>query len=572
MDVRKINLGSPRLLGGGYLFLHEATEHSGIDADDLLQKASEGRLSIAVHFGGLWGHAVARQAVEADPDAFAADHCPIPVQSEHCFHVGTLVPQRPREVAGMLLTESTAPAKVFAFVAGGDFVFIAEQMTMLTRSNILVRAADVEAIRVTVKAKLTKDQLKASRTPAPAKAAKGTTGPLSSFLDGYMQSRPIKPDEARRIRSLLELFIEKTGDPDWPSEVNNTLVDGFEEWLRLVPDHEEKVRLRLRTSTVQESIDALAGTDYKKLTEGSIDKRMAWLQAFITWVKSRGELRLKGRAKKQQGKPSEAREKVSDADLQALFSEAIFKTGGGVQTKRGTFFKFAPCHYLGPLIALHTGMRPNEQCQMLLSDVINIDGAWWFDIAEDDSEDTTIQKSLKTLNSRRRIPVHPLLIRLRLIEYRDRLQRDGHDRLFPEWSAHASHGRFSPKAGQWFNGNLRKRTLGSNVSPKRTLYSLRHNFGSALRESGCTDRIALALMGHSQGEAELHKRYDKPHESPQLVEAIYKLDFGLPEIAPFDIEAGVAALHDAIRRSQNKRQGSARAALRKSAAETTFPS
>lgn len=562
MDVTKIALGSPSLVGGGYLRMAEASAASGFTEDELLQKASEGRLSLYVHLAGQLGHFVSREAVQGDPDAFVGDHRAMPVASEERFFTGPIAPCQPRDVAGVLLVVPGASVQVFEQGRHAPFVFVADTAVSLSRGSLLLAAADVEALRVVVAAGLTKEQIRVAKAPARPKAAKGTTGRLSTFLDAYAREKAdsVRPDEARRIRDLLNLFIDMTGDPFYPDDVTNAMLDDFEKVkLARVPDHEEKVRLKLGTRTVQESVAALAGTDYKRMTGKAIAKRMGWVQGFLAWVKARGELRLtgRGRAPDDSERPSEVREKFSDAELQAIFSDPIFAAGRGAVTKRGTIFKFKPWHYWGPLIALLSGMRPNEQCQMLTTDIVGDAGVWWFDIAEDDSEDGSASKSLKNMNSRRQIPVHPLLIDLGLIEWRDRLQREGHPRLFPEWSPHAGHGRYSPKAGQWFNDDLRKRTLGAGVSPKKTLYSFRHNFGTALLESGCSDRIARALMGHSPGKGELRERYDKARDSPKLVPAVGDLDFKLPTIARFDIEAGLAALLNALQRSRNVRQGKA---------------
>lgn len=82
-----------------------------------------------------------------------------------------------------------------------------------------------------------------------------------------------------------------------------------------------------------------------------------------------------------------------------------------------------PERYWVPLIGVYSGMRLDEIAQLYVSDVKEIDGTLCFDINEDED------KKLKTLSSRRVVPVHPRLQELGLMTYVEEVRRQGHPRL-----------------------------------------------------------------------------------------------------------------------------------------------
>jgi integrase len=124
----------------------------------------------------------------------------------------------------------------------------------------------------------------------------------------------------------------------------------------------------------------------------------------------------------------------TDGQLKKLFSSPLFHSCGG--DKHEHELGGVECRdwrYWLPLIALYSGARLGEIAQLLIKDVRKIDEHWCFHICK--HGDT--RKSVKTAGSERVVPIHPELIRLGLIGYRERLAGDGHVSLFPEIKADA---------------------------------------------------------------------------------------------------------------------------------------
>ena len=87
-----------------------------------------------------------------------------------------------------------------------------------------------------------------------------------------------------------------------------------------------------------------------------------------------------------------------------------------------------------PLLCLFMGMRPREVCQLAVSDIKQTKkGTWFLDVveAQDDEPGSKIVKSLKTAASRRKIPVHPELEKIGLLDFIEVRRKSGAKLLFP---------------------------------------------------------------------------------------------------------------------------------------------
>jgi hypothetical protein len=133
------------------------------------------------------------------------------------------------------------------------------------------------------------------------------------------------------------------------------------------------------------------------------------------------------------------RQAFTDDELGLIFSAPWFISGKGVITKAGTYREFSPFRYWLPLLGIFAGGRINELCQLRLDDVCQTDtGTWYIDINED-----TADKSLKRQKdtgicwSKRKVPLHPLLIDLGFPAWCERLREEGFKRVFPELSWNA---------------------------------------------------------------------------------------------------------------------------------------
>lgn len=179
----------------------------------------------------------------------------------------------------------------------------------------------------------------------------------------------------------------------------------------------------------------------------------------------------------------------STSDLNRIFGHKIFTkhelppmSGKGKQTDSA-----GEAAYWIPLLALYTGARPSELCQLTKADIQQDSGYWYLDI------NNTGLKGIKTNSSKRRVPVHPELIRLGFIEYCNKQSAE----IFPSLKVDHTGSRYS-KFGDWVNGRFLRKDIGI-TNTDQDFYSFRHTFTDACRNSGIPLEIHNAFTGHSGG-------------------------------------------------------------------------
>jgi integrase len=257
---------------------------------------------------------------------------------------------------------------------------------------------------------------------------------------------------------------------------------------------------------------------------------------------------------KVRAKQNEQREAFSDEDLAKIFSASWFTAGVGTRTAKGVFYAYRPHYYWLPLLGLFTGGRLNELSQLYLKDIVEVEGIPCIDFnllgegkLDVDGPDPlpALDKSLKTVNSRRLIPIHAKLQEWGLLTYVSALQRAGHTRLFPELAFDSRKG-YGKAAGKWFN----ERYLGTELhiprNGRKTFHSFRHNFATALGALSVETSIKSDLMGHARGDALVESRYDKGAKLRTHLALMNRITYALPSIAALSIPDAMQSVSDAL--------------------------
>ena len=152
-----------------------------------------------------------------------------------------------------------------------------------------------------------------------------------------------------------------------------------------------------------------------------------------------------------------------------------------------------PGRFWLPIISLFTGMRPKEICQMHVADLkVSDEGIPFFHVIADDEG-----KTEKTPTSRRKIPVHPELIRMGFLDYLESVREQEHQRLFPELKKN-KYGNYSAYILRRFREKFLPDAI--HMSEKQSYYSFRHCFRDALRRIEAPAEILQSLGAWSQGK------------------------------------------------------------------------
>src|SRR5262249_22439763 len=156
-----------------------------------------------------------------------------------------------------------------------------------------------------------------------------------------------------------------------------------------------------------------------------------------------------------------------------------------------------------PLICLCTGMRPNEAAQMHLDDLkCTGKGTWYLDIVatgdDDDNQPSGSTKTLKTATSRRKIPVHPELIKIGFLQFvQTRKKAASGPRLFPALNRD-KYGNHASYALKRFRDTYLPSAI--KMEPRQSFYSFRHSWRDALRRIDAQPATLQALGAWSQGK------------------------------------------------------------------------
>jgi integrase len=177
---------------------------------------------------------------------------------------------------------------------------------------------------------------------------------------------------------------------------------------------------------------------------------------------------------------SKPRRPWSTEQLQALTAKPLFMAYD-LPTDWGAGGDAA---YWIPLIALFTGARSGELCQLQANDIERVDGIDVIQITDEGD------KSLKTTAARRTVPIHSELIRLGFLEYAKAIKEAGAKSLFPALPLAPS--KPSNYFSDWF-GKVRE-VDGQVKLPD--FHSLRHTVRSKLASAAVAEPMIDTLCGH----------------------------------------------------------------------------
>lgn len=317
----------------------------------------------------------------------------------------------------------------------------------------------------------------------------------------------------------------------------------FATWLKIIGDdpieaiNKEKTRqfktmlMKLPANLKQRYGDkAIKDIDLEKIPEaqrlsvGSINDKLAKMTAFMNWAIKNGYYNAAnpfiGLNLKDAERPEDKKHSFTDEQLKAIFSTPVYR---GCQSdnmmqryERGNLL-IKDGMYWVPLIALYSGARLQEICQLYTADLKQQGDIWVFDFNEDGQD-----KQLKTLSSQRKTPVHPKLIELGLLQHFKAQTDKGEERLFPDLPL-SSDGTYSGAFSKRFNHFLVRFKIKTD---KTSFHSFRHTFIDGLRNTNVHKEVREALVGHLDKRT-AHDTYGSAIGIQRLYEGIVQLEYKL---------------------------------------------
>lgn len=184
----------------------------------------------------------------------------------------------------------------------------------------------------------------------------------------------------------------------------------------------------------------------------------------------------------------EGRRSFTLDELNAMFTAPLFV---GCRDDGRNFAKVGPnrprrSRFWVPLIALYSGLRQTEICQLTTSDIAIENGVPVIQVRKSDPS-----QKLKTQSARRYVPIHPELIRIGLLAYANNLRREGEVHLFPELRADVRGYK-----GAVFQKRFNSFRVSIGITdPNAVFHSFRHTWRDAMRNAGIHTEMAQVLGG-----------------------------------------------------------------------------
>jgi integrase/polyhydroxyalkanoate synthesis regulator phasin len=271
-------------------------------------------------------------------------------------------------------------------------------------------------------------------------AHKLTSGKKGSWSEGTARQKPNK----------LNVFRSVFGDKPAAELARNDMDDYIDIAYKIPSNFENPIYKKFKGITlnmVLTNAPEIEAIDYGVRGAGTVRDDLKTIRAFLNWVlKRKDEISLQNAINALDNEISDidyesSRRAFTDEELKTLLQDDNTASENYVKGFSN------PINFWLPFIALYTGARIAEICQLHVDDIKQVKALssdtehLCIDINDDDD------KKLKTKHSKRQIPIHQNLINSGLITYVDNLKSKRETKLFPD-AARASD-QFGGQS-QWF--------------------------------------------------------------------------------------------------------------------------
>lgn len=340
---------------------------------------------------------------------------------------------------------------------------------------------------------------------------------LSEIIYKFCQEKITKKEWNNKNRdeniAFYEQFLLIIGD-------RNIREYSRDDFLRVIdifkkfPKHVNKVK-GLRDKPLNEILTLIQRDelkDYKALDVTTVNKNITRFNAVFRYSLQHGYITVNyadGLKVKGKKSPKEQRKIYEPYELTKWFTSPLYCEYPDEKILE------RPERFWVPLIMMLNGCRPNEVCQLYKEDIYEVDGIWCIDINREKD------KSVKTDEGVRIVPIHPFLIELGFLSYVKSVQ---HERIWSnlrksnnDWEGYAY------LFNKWSERYNRKYI---STDKKKVPYSLRHNFITNLKEQDVSESLVAEITGHVV-EGMTYGRYGKAYSVKTKLEGVTKVNYNI---------------------------------------------
>lgn len=357
--------------------------------------------------------------------------------------------------------------------------------------------------------RLVKAQIEATNTiKLRNQGTPSATPPAPSSLPSQRIESSSGWDSLDRLREYWEMQPAKSGNANKSRTAKAEAVTIIEKFYRMVG--------KIKPSEITKS--HIAELKDKMLAEGSspatINKGRGILAAILATAVQNGKLDKNPcfGMEKLKVPPKEIDSPYTIEELQTIFNSKIFTEGYRPKGMSGEAI------YWMPLLALYSGARRNELGQLYIEDVANEDGIDFYMIKPDTKTGRTVKD-----NKRRRVPIHPDLLKMGFLDYVAKVKSEGHEQLFPELIATSKDRKVSDNWGDIWSEYVRH-DLGITRVPQ-PFHGFRHAFIEHGRRSRMDAELRRLIEAHAVTTVEMKSYGNSLYPLEPLFDELKKLHF-----------------------------------------------
>ena len=303
------------------------------------------------------------------------------------------------------------------------------------------------------------------------------------------------------MRTHIEMLIEEFGDISL-GKLDRGMCVKFKDDIRKLPRNRSKIQ-QYRNLDFHEQV-SLNVDEKDRISTTTVNNILGYVSSFMKWSRINGFVEVnffEGMKLKKQIRQRDERDRFTEKEIKKIFQKHNYIEFTEVENHKYS-------NYWSPLISIFSGLRLNEICSLYLDNIIQekVNGRkkiWCFNILE---EPDRPDKHLKTLSSKRVVPIHDTLIDLGFIEFVELLKKrhTNRQRLFQELKY--GEGSYIRNVSYFFNKKYLP-LLGLKTD-KKNFHSIRHTVVDHLKQRLVDISFINELVGHHHGNIDLD-RYGK---------------------------------------------------------------
>lgn len=377
--------------------------------------------------------------------------------------------------------------------------------------------------------------------PAPTKAKQRLVDAANACIAVHEGERAWDSVTIQQVRTAIRLFDYACGGDVFVEDITQEHVTAFTDLCRALPNRWGRTTEE-RAGGIAASLERAKtmAPNMLGVSQITVNKHITWIMAVldhaeganneeghrpaeaISFKKARKGVGKK--ARQQRKRDREKRANWTKQEVRRLLSAPIWTGAAGIDHRLtpGSEILHDAWYWLPLMLPLYGG-RSSELAGLPLSDVHEDEPIPYLQI------DFTEDRGLKNVQSVRKLPIHPELIRLGFIEYVHAIRAAGCTMLFPEMASPGSSSFASTFYKSIFNpwrkwafpdGTPWRHQVGGAWKDK-DVHSFRGTATSILK-GVVPDSVRCDIFGH-EGETETARTYDDEAELSIKLEALKHL-------------------------------------------------